>query len=155
MIFLFLVRWIHLMAAVTWIGGMLFMALVLGPLLPGVPPPLRGELTRAVGERLRIVGWVAIGLLVLTGILNLALMGISPNDLLETPWGRLFLVKIGLVGVMIVLSALHDFVLGPRLVQAPGNPTPSPLRQTVVWLARLNLVVGLLVFLAAVRLSHV
>ncbi len=155
MTLLVLIRWVHLMAAVTWIGGMLFMTLVLGPLLPGLSQQFRGELTRAVGERLKIVGWVAIALLVLTGILNLALMGISPGALLQTPWGRLFLVKMGLVVVMVVLSALHDFVLGPRLVETMGNPTPSSLRQTVIWLARVNLAVGLLVFLAAVRLSHV
>lgn len=66
--------WLHIVAAMAWVGGMLFLVTVLVPLLrtPAMRPQA-AELFNALGRRFRIVGWVAIGTLVVTGLFNVTM----------------------------------------------------------------------------------
>ncbi len=136
-------RWLHVLAAITWIGGMLFLALVLVPVTRRIENgALRARLVHAVGLRFRTVGWIALGVLVATGLGNLWL---HPS-LLSAPR---FQWKLALVAVALVLSAFHDFVLGPR-AGAPGVD-PS-VRVRASWLARLNVLIVLVVVLLGLSL---
>ncbi len=129
-----LVRWLHVLAAITWIGGSLFVVLVLVPVARRLEDPrLRARLVQETGRRFRTVGWIALALLVLTGLANLWLF----PSFLASP--RLH-AKLTLVALALVLSALHDFVLGPRA----GAPGADPaLRRRASWVARLNVLVAL------------
>ena len=131
-----LLRWIHVLAAVTWIGGMLFIALVLVPVTRRLEDPaLRTRLVHEAGVRFRTVGWIALGFLVLTGLGNLWLF---PAFL----WSPRFHAKLGLVLVALTLAVIHDFVLGPRA----GRPGADPaLRVRASWVARVNVLVVLAV----------
>jgi len=131
-----LVRWLHVLAAITWIGGMLFIALVLVPVTRRLDDPaLRTRLVQDAGRRFRAVGWVALAVLVVTGLLNLWIHPV----LLSSP--RLHW-KLGLVGLALILSAFHDFVLGPR-AGAPGADPSARVRAS--WVARLNVVIVLVI----------
>jgi uncharacterized membrane protein len=73
-------------------------------------------------------------LIVLTGISNLFQVGAdAPFDLGDFGyrWGRLFAEKMVFVGVAVVLSLIHTFVVGPRqlalMEQAASDP--AQLRQ--------------------------
>jgi putative copper export protein len=130
------VRFLHLAAALTWVGGMLFVALVLVPVTRRLEDPrLRRRLMHEAGVRFRNVGWIAMGVLVATGLVNAWL---RPELLTLTR----FWVKATLVALAIVLSALHDFVLGPR---AARPDAPSSMRPAASWLARVNLLLVLVV----------
>ena len=62
---------VHVLAALVWLGGMFFVAVVGAPVLRRVESPaLRSELFRELGERFRAVGWACIALLVATGTLR-------------------------------------------------------------------------------------
>ncbi len=137
------VRWLHLMAAITWIGGMLFIALVLVPVARRLSDPaLRGRLLQETGRRFRTIGWVALGLLLASG---LASLWVRPY-LLGAPR---FHWKLALVALALVLSAVHDFVLGPQA----GRPGADPsLRVRASWVARLNVLVVLVVVLLGLAL---
>lgn len=128
------VRFVHLLAVVTWVGGMLFIALVLVPITRRLEDvALRARLVQATGRRFRTVGWIALGLIVATGLGNLALR----PELLRAPR---FHAKAGLVVLALALSAFHDFVLGPRA----GRPGTDPsARVQASWIARLNVLVAL------------
>ena len=102
------VRWVHVLSAITWVGGMLFIALVLVPTVRTLgDATLRARLIRDSGQRFRTIAWIALGLLLLTGLLNLWFQPVLLRS------GR-FHGKLGLVGLALILSAFHDFVLGPR-----------------------------------------
>jgi copper resistance protein D len=136
-------RWLHVLAAITWIGGMLFLALVLVPVTRRIEDrALQARLFHAVGVRFRTLGWIALGILVATGLGNLWLY----PQLLTTPR---FQWKLGLVLLALGLSAFHDFVLGPR-AGAPGVD-PS-VRVRASWLARVNVLVVLVVVLLGLSL---
>lgn len=135
-------RYIHVLAVATWLGGMLFVALVLVPVVRRLDPSLRTRLVSDLGRRFRTVGWIAIAVLVVTGLGNL---WIRP-ELLAAPR---FHVKAALIVVALVLSALHDFVLGPRA----GLPNADPrARVRASWVARLNVLVVLAVAALGVAL---
>jgi uncharacterized membrane protein len=138
-----LVRWLHLLAAITWIGGMVFIALVLVPVTRGLADPaLRSRLVQDAGRRFRTVGWIALGALALTGLANLWL---RPYLF----WTPRFQGKLALVVLALALSVFHDFVLGPRA----GRPGADPaLRRRASWVARLNLLVVLAVVLLGLAL---
>ncbi|HSB40211.1 MAG TPA: DUF4149 domain-containing protein [Methylomirabilota bacterium] len=131
-----LVRWLHVLAAITWIGGMLFIALVLVPAARRLEDQaLRARLVQTTGLRFRTVGWVAIGVLVVTGLLNLWM---HPVLLSSTR----FHWKLGLVVLALILSAFHDFILGPR-AGAPGADPSARVRAS--WIARINVLVVLVI----------
>jgi copper resistance protein D len=65
-------RFVHVLAAIVWIGGMLFVALVLVPVVRAqADPVLRARLFHQAGVRFRAVGWAALLLLLVTGLANL------------------------------------------------------------------------------------
>lgn len=153
---------VHLLAAVFWLGGMFFFAIVGAPALRRVEPPaLRAELFEQLGRRFRTAGWIAIGLLLVTGTFNLWFRGMLSADVLgragfwETPFGRALGWKLVAVTAMLVASAVHDFALGPAASRlAPGSPGARRARRGAAWLARLNALLGVAVVLIAVRLAR-
>jgi putative copper export protein len=128
------VRFVHLVAVATWVGGMLFIALVLVPVTRRLDDAaLRTRLIQDTGRRFRRVGWIALGLIVATGLGNLVLR----PELLGAPR---FHAKAGLVVLALILAALHDFVLGPRAGR-PGADPAAPRRAS--WVARVNVLIAL------------
>ncbi len=146
-----IIIWIHLVAAMFWIGGMLFFVLVFIPSLQeDLSNTQKTALISRVGKRFRTSGWIALGILFGTGLLSLYHRGLSLAD-----YGKPLWIKLALVFLMVSLSFLHDMVLGPRSIRISQTTTGSHrLRIMVRWMARFNLIVGLLVVLAAVYLVH-
>ncbi|MDR5709754.1 MAG: DUF4149 domain-containing protein [Armatimonadota bacterium] len=154
--------YVHLLSAVVWVGGMLFLALVAIPVLRGLPDRPRAELVARMGERFRPVAWTCIVLLVLTGILNLAYRGVSwesvvTGRLWRSPFGQVLAWKLGFVLAAILLSAVHDFSLGPastRLLQEGGLDAQRAmaLRRQAAWVGRLNALFVLVILALAVML---
>jgi uncharacterized membrane protein len=146
--------WIHVVAAALWIGGMLFLTFVLVPSLRKLGDRrLAAELVRATGRRYRLVGWVSIGVLVLSGFTNLAGRGISHSALFSAElwdgwFGRLLAWKIGLVLVVIGLSAAHDLEFGRRADAPGGAADPAEaerLRRLASAFGRVVLVLSLVI----------
>lgn len=85
---------LHILAAVVWVGGMLFLVLVAVPVLRGLPDRQRAEVVARVGERFRPVAWLCIGLLLVTGVANLAYRGVTwesvvTGQLWQGPFGQM------------------------------------------------------------------
>ena len=153
---------VHVLAAMLWLGGMFFLAAVGAPVLRAVEPAaLRARLFRALGERARTVGWIAIAVLLVTGVLNLHFAGVLRGGRLgdaafwTSPYGRALAWKLAAVAAMVAISAVHDFVLGPAAsTLEPGTPAAIRARTRAAWLARVNALVGVLLVMAAVRLAR-
>jgi uncharacterized membrane protein len=153
----------HVLAAVGWLGGMFFLALVGAPVLRQVEPPaLRQALFQQLGLRFRRVGWALLATLVLTGVLLVHQRGLlrwsgvlGAPDFWRTGVGRVLAAKLAAVATMLVVSLVHDFVLGPAAGRSPGGSTRAILlRRRAAWLARVNALVGVVLVIAAVRLAR-
>ncbi len=155
---------IHIVAAMVWIGGMLFLALVVVPVvrLPRFAR-LKMPLIHQLGLRFRMLGWITLPLLVLTGITNLFLRGYRWRHFLDasfwaTPWGQKLAIKLILVALVLVISAVHDFYIGPRatrmLLENPDDPRGDSLRRMASLIGRMNVVLGLIIVFLAVALAR-
>jgi copper resistance protein D len=150
------ILWIHLLAAVTWIGGMMIISVVIVPVLVSrEPSSQRTELLRSIGERFSQVGWACIVVLLMTGILNLIHLAIPLDVLFTTRLGKLLIVKWSLVAGMIGLSIYHDFIAGPSLrFLSPEDPVYVRLAARMRWSGRLTLILGLAVLFFALGLRR-
>jgi putative copper resistance protein D len=154
-----LLTWTHLVAAVVWIGGMMFLTLVLVPVMKtGAAGGQLRTLFRPVALRFRGVVWVSIGALVSTGLVLMSQRVASFGDL--HTWPFLLKLKLCLVAAMIGVTLIHDFWLGPlvsRQMAARQNDAPPAaglLVKLSPWLSRIGLLLGLAVLLAAVVLAR-
>jgi putative copper resistance protein D len=152
--------WLHIMAAITWVGGMLFLVLVVVPWLRRADRVVAAGLMRDTGRRFRTVGWVCFGIVLLTGSFNLWVRGVRFHSFADAAWraspfGHAVTLKLSVFVVVIALSAVHDFRIGPAATQAqrqaPGSPEAERLRRLASWMGRGNTVLALwLVALAVV-----
>jgi len=160
-----LVVLIHVLATIIWLGGMFFIAIVMVPVLRRLEPPQkRIEVLSATATRFRMVSWIAILVILITGVLNavnrgVTLKAISNGEFFSSYFGKILILKLILVLAMLVLSAIHDFILGPRLIELLNSGNPDSFtklqknRRYVSWLARINALLGILVVACAVMLS--
>ena len=150
---------VHVLAAVIWLGGLFFFALVGAPVLRRMEPAaLRAALFQQLGERFRTVGWLAIVVLLVTGGINLYFRGVLDRDLWNaafwsTRFGRILGVKLTAILGMLVLQLFHDFQLGPAAGRASaGTEEAIRLRRRAALVARSSALLGLIILIAAVLL---
>lgn len=154
--------WLHILSAVVWIGGMIFLVLVLVPVTrEKAYRSVAGALIHRTGVRFRWIGWICLTLLVLTGILNLYGRGYRWDHLVsgafwQGPFGRALGIKLLLVSIILVLSIIHDFYVGPKATQvwrdSPGSTDARALRRQASWFGRINLLLALTVVAFGVML---
>ncbi|MFC3712993.1 CopD family protein [Sphingoaurantiacus capsulatus] len=112
---------IHLLAAALWLGGLLPLVwLVQAERDPAVLAPLL--------HRFSAVGYIAVGLLVVTGVANLLLSAERPFELLETLWGWLLAAKLAAFAGMLALAASNRFQLLARLEGLQSGPAADRIR---------------------------
>jgi uncharacterized membrane protein len=117
-----LILWLHLLAAITWIGAVVFLVLVVFPTLArSAPTGERLRFALSLEARFRVIVWPAIGLVLFTGLVNLMHVwyvtvvtagNISPTFVL------LLSVKLGIVLGMIVLQAVQQLLVYPKRLAA-------------------------------------
>ncbi len=154
--------WLHIIAAAVWFGGMVFLALVLVPVMRLTEyREHASRLVQLTGVRFRTVGWICLSVLVATGFVNLWHRGIgwaalSNAGFWASPFGNLLGWKLLVVALILVLSAYHDFWIGPRATASgqadPGSATALRLRRQASWMGRLNLLLALAAVVLAVLL---
>ena len=116
---------VHLLAAAVWVGGTVALVFVAVPVITRLEGEARGKALKLLGTRWRPIGYGALGVAVVTGLL------LADGDLdgASAGFGVVLGVKMALVALMIAASLFHDFVLGPRLaaqVRAGEEPTLRP-----------------------------
>lgn len=154
--------WLHILSAMVWIGGASFIALVLVPSVRAPEfAPVAARLLKAGALRFRIVGWISLVILILTGCAILGFRGIGLEACLtgaafRGDFGRVLAYKLILVSAILIISGFHDFYLGPKaakvILENPGSAEASAARRRAAMFGRFVLAIGLMVVLSAVML---
>lgn len=153
--------WIHVLAATVWIGGMLFLVLVVVPWLRKGKRPDAAIFLRETGTRFRNVAWICFAVLFVTGTFNLWVRGVRLSDFgraewLLSPFGKTVVVKLAVFLVVMLISAVHDFIVGPRATAAiaanPRSPEAQIERRRASALGRINVLLALVLVAAGVML---
>ncbi len=128
-----LVLWVHIVAATVWVGEIIFLGLVMQLVAKSLisDPFERSKFVAKVGIRFNVVGWGSLGILALTGLYNLVRVAGGPTQvpflLLKTSFGLILDVKLIFVLGMVVITAHHTFISGPKVrklilqLEASGN----------------------------------
>lgn len=120
---LLVLRWIHLIAAATWLGGMITLAALVVALRKA---GAERELLQAAARQFARVSWTAMVVAVATGLGQVVLIGL--------PWSYTALqVKVGLVAAAIALA------LGHQLTARDSSPAVRGAIQGVLLLLSLGI----------------
>ena len=156
--------WLHMLATVLWLGGLTAAALLLLPLMRrSLPAAEYADWLVRLNRRLDPIGWISLGLLIVTGLVQ---MGANPNYDGLLQFNNTWALAIGLKHIaffgMIAVSAYVTWGLGPALqraalLRATGSDDTVE-RQLGIRLQRLvtlNLILGgfVLAFTALARIA--
>jgi copper transport protein len=131
-----LADWVHLSAACLWLGGLLQLAVVVWPLAP--------DARREAFLRFSRVAGVLVAMIVIAGVYLSILRLPEVSDLWQESYGRVLLLKLGLVSLALAWGAAHHFIARP-LVERGDRRVFRPLSRSLLGEAA----VGMAVLLAA------
>jgi putative copper export protein len=124
---------IHIICACIWLGGMF--ALITFFI------PLRKEnyfldMVNKVGNQFKFVGWIILPLLLLTGIFNSFYRGFY-----ILTW-----LKILLFSIIVIISAIHDFYIGPKVTKTKDKKLIKYSRT----IGRINFILAIIMVLLGI-----
>lgn len=149
------VTYIHLIAAATWLGSMMFFAFILAPYFK--KRQTREEYVRSlneIGKQFRLLGWICLVTIGITGaILSDIISGweafATADGHSDKPASTIAWKMVGGV-VIFIIAALHDFKLGPKAIAAwdeePDSDKSNKLRGRMTLYGRINLVISFIIF---------
>ncbi|HEV8283461.1 MAG TPA: hypothetical protein VGQ09_04085 [Chitinophagaceae bacterium] len=146
--------WLHIVGGAFWIGGMLFLSLVLLPAIKNDTD--RSQLLMAIGLKFRFYGYIILGLLFVTGLLNMVFKGIqfSWRFFNETNYGRLVIIKLMLFISLLLISLTYDLVVGKRVLGQLQKEQDKKLGLIARWTGRILLLISLMMAYIGVLLSR-
>ncbi len=147
--------WLHILAATVWVGPQIFLFVAAIPAVRTIQDAqVRAQVMRTMTTRFGWLALAAILVLFITGIANIYEHEVAVDDLFDLRWGVVFQVKMTLVIIAVALTALHAFIVGPRLLRAQEESSDeaeiASLRRMSIITSAVNAVVALaIVFCAA------
>src|SRR5712671_5884752 len=110
----------HLVGAGLWLGGLAPLAWVLRQ-VRRQPGDFEISLARDALRNFSHMGYGAVALIMLTGVVNTSLLVGSIAALFDTSYGRLLAFKILLFLAMVVVALINRFRLAPRISRDAAN----------------------------------
>jgi uncharacterized membrane protein len=128
---------VHLLAAIVWVGGTIALVFVAVPPVQRLEGEARAQVLREFGRRWRPIGWSALGIAAVTGVVLAQRAHAFDGAPRDFDW--VLAAKGLLVGLLAAGAYLHDFVLGPGLARQVREERPPSLRPLLVAIGRTNL----------------
>jgi putative copper export protein len=154
-----LIMWAHLVAASIWVGGSIFIGIVLAPLLKTISDSVEGRLSIMirVGRKFNTIGVPSLIILIITGIYNSIAFIAKPSLILSTNYGIILLIKIVLVVMLIIIFAIHVRLIRSEVERKIETKNLSgdhlqKLRSKIIMLGRLTVILSLVILLMAALL---
>jgi putative copper export protein len=155
-----LMMWVHLICSSIWVGGSIFLGLVLVPVLKSYTKSLEEmvALMVKVGRRFNKVTVPAFAALIATGIYNSRAFIGNPSTLLDTTYGIILLAK-----VILVVGTILTYIVHVRLLNADmerkimsgqgGNLYVQSVRTKIVILGEIIVILSVTILLLAALLD--
>ena len=155
--------WLHLVSLVIWIGGIVFFLFVFGPAVHTLPPGAGVQVLDKGRKSLQILSWIAINLLLITGVFNLIFRGMATGFQLGPVYYSILVLKLFLFLAMVFHHSLQAFKYAPRIASLTAQTAqdnqcwPEPLlAHWKKWfmLLKINATLGPIVLLLGLALTR-
>lgn len=152
-----IVHFLHLVATVAWIGGMIFLHYILTPAQKVINPEEGGKLFGFVAKRFTILAWTSTVVLIITGLIK------APSEALldlSTHYSLWLTIKHLLIVLMIIGGLMITFKVAPKmrnLAPKPGEPPSTEFIKTQAMLSNIsffNMIFGLMVLLSTTIMGY-
>jgi copper resistance protein D len=155
-----LVIWVHLVGASIWVGGSIFLGIVLVPVLKSHTETLEEmvALMVKIGRRFNKITIPAFAALIASGIYNSRAFLVEPSAILDTTYGIILLTKIVLVIGTIVTYVVHIRLLDADMERKimsgqGGNIYVQSVRTKIIILGEIIVVLSVAILLLAALLD--
>ena len=155
-----LVTWVHLICSSIWVGGSIFIGLILVPVLKSHTKTLEEMvgLMVKVGRRFNKVTIPAFAALIATGIYNSRGFLGDPGALVDSTYGIILLAKIILVVGTIVTYIVHVKLLNADMERkimsgTGGNIYVQSVRTKIIILGEIIVILSVAILLLAALLD--
>ena len=156
-----LVFWVHLTCASIWVGGSLFLGIVLAPMLGTIAesPTDRLTIMLRIGRRFNRIALPAFIILIITGIYNSRAFLLQPDLLLDSEYGVILLIKIIFVIVTLIIYVVHirsiDLQTEKRIMSGDSIAYIQPIRSRIILLGRVIVGLSLIILLLGALLNNI
>lgn len=154
-----LIMWAHLVAASIWVGGSIFIGIVLAPLLKTISDTVEGRLSIMirVGRKFNKIAVPSLIILIVTGIYNSSNLLKQPSLILSTTYGQILAVKVALVVILLVTFAIHVRLIRTEIekkieTKQFSEQLVQKLRSKIITLGRITVIVSVAILLMAALL---
>lgn len=144
-----LMKFLHIAAAIAWLGGISFMLFALRPAAGQLPPPQRLPLIASVLHRFFMLVWPAIAVLLLTGLGMLLRVGMK-----NAPLGWHLMMGVGIV-MFLMFGHLYFGPFRRLKLAVAASDWPEGGRRVgqIAKLATLNLALGAIAIAGVIFLT--
>ena len=155
-----LVFWVHLTCASIWVGGSLFLGIVLAPMLGTIAdsPADRLAFMLRIGRRFNRIALPSFIILIVTGIYNSRAFILQPNALIDSDYGIILLIKIVFVIVTLIIYVIHirsiDIETENRIRSGDSNSYIQPVRSRIILLGRVIVGLSLIILFLGALLNN-
>ncbi|TLX81410.1 MAG: copper-binding protein [Thaumarchaeota archaeon] len=158
-----LLIWAHLVSASIWVGGSIFIGIVLAPLLKTISESVeeRVAIMIRVGRKFNKIAIPSLAILIATGLYNTSNILSRPQFLLSTNYGIILVIKIILVVSLIVMFIIHVRMVRSEIEKKIESKQMLPeivqkLRSKIISLGRIMVFVSVaILFMAALLRSGI
>ena len=155
--------WAHLVSASIWVGGSIFIGIVLAPLLKTISESVEERVTIMirVGRKFNKIAIPSLAILIVTGLYNSSNILNKPEFLLSTNYGIILVIKIILVISLLVMFAIHVRIIRTEIEKKIESKEMLPeivqkLRSKIISLGRIMVFVSVaILFMAALLHSGI
>jgi len=149
-----ILRWIHLVATVSWIGGMFTNLIIYIPAVgKTLEPPAAGKLMGTVMKRFRVMVYLSMAVFLISGIL-LGSLDLNSGESISSrnEMVVILIFKIPLYSLMLILAIVSFEVVAPRAARIAADG-PSARLQKVQKSQKIMAIIGFLLGLIILALS--
>lgn len=151
-----LVTWVHLICASIWVGGSLFIGIVLVPVLKSYTKSVEElvALMIKVGRRFNMITVPAFAVLIASGVFNSRGFLGDPSALFASDYGLILTIKSILVAATVATYVIHVRILNTDMEKKilsgdGGSVYVQSVRSKIIHLGRVTVILSVLILLLA------
>ena len=151
-----ILRFLHEIATIIWIGGMIFQAIALTPVLKKMSSDIQMKVRNGVVKNFGKAGVVCIIVIAITGII-LSVGKINSGISILSSYGAVLISKHAITAILIVLSMVNAFAIMPKVQKLSAQGDMNRAQKTkkqMMAISIINPVLGVIIIFLSVLLAY-